>query len=103
MEHFMKKLLGNIQLVFGGDTVMVVISSALFLASVANATHWAVLQRFQYCGICTMFLSLTFGVLSGMESLKPGRKKRTIVSTVLLWAAVLVCFSQGHLVVEQGN
>jgi hypothetical protein len=101
--HIMKTLYLNLRLLFSGDTVMVVISSALFLASVANATHWAVLQRFQYCGICTMFLSLTFGVLSGMEALKPGRKKRTIVSTVLLWAAVLVCFSQGHLVVNQGN
>jgi hypothetical protein len=86
-----------------GDTLMVVISSLLFLASVANATHWAVLQQFRYCIICTMLLSLTFGVLSVMELLEPERKKRTIVSTVLLWAAVLICISQDHLVVVQGN
>jgi hypothetical protein len=48
-------------------------------------------------------LSLTFGVLSGIEVFKPGRKKQTIVSTVLLWAAVLVCIGQGHLVTVQGN
>ena len=101
--HIMKTLCLNLRLLLSGDTVMVVISSALFLASVANATQWAVLQHFRYCGICTMFLSLTFGVLSGIEVFKPDRKKRTIVSTVLLWAAVLVCFSQGHLVVVQGN
>jgi hypothetical protein len=88
---------------FSGDTLMVVISSLLFLASVANATHWAVLQQFRYCIICTMLLSLTFGALTLMEALKPERKKRTIVSTVLLWAAVLICISQGHLVVVQGN
>jgi hypothetical protein len=102
-DGIMKTLYLNLRLLLNGDTVMVVISGALFLASVANATHWAVLQRFQYCGICTLLLSLTFGLLSGMESLKPGRKKRTIVATVLLWAAVLVCLSQGHLVVNQGN
>ena len=99
----MKALYLNLRLLLSGDTVMVVISSALFLAWVANATHWAVLGRFQYCIICTLLLSLTFGVLSGIEVFKPGRKKRTIVSTVLLWAAVLVCLSQGHLVTVQGN
>jgi hypothetical protein len=99
----MKTLYLNIRLLCGGDTVLVVISSALFLASVANATQWAVLQHFRYCGICTLLLSLTFGLLAGMESLKPERKKRTIVATVLLWAAVLICFSQGHLVTLQDN
>jgi hypothetical protein len=41
--------------------------------------------------------------ISAIEVFKPGRKKRTIVSTVLLWASVLVCLSQGHLVTVQGN
>jgi hypothetical protein len=99
----MKTIYLNLRLLCSGDTVLVVISSALFLASVADATHWAVLQRFHYCIICTLLLSLTFGVLSGMELLKPERKKRTIVATVLFWAAVLVCLSQGHLVTVQDN
>jgi hypothetical protein len=99
----MKTLYLNLRLLCSGDTVMVIISSALFLASVADATQWAVLQHFRFCIICTMLLSLTFGVLSAVESFKAGPNKRNIISTVLLWAAFVVCFSQGHLVTLQNN
>jgi hypothetical protein len=99
----MKTLYLNLRLLFSGDTVLLVISSALFLASVANATQWPVLQSFRFCGICTLLLSLTFGLLVGIELSKPDRKKRTIAAAVLFLATVLICLSQGHLVIESSN
>jgi hypothetical protein len=64
---------------------------------VANATQWPVLRAFRFCGICTLLLSLTFGVLSGLELRKPERQKRTIL------AAIVICLGQTHIVIEQAN
>ena len=84
----------NLRLVFSGETVLLLMSSALFLASVANGTQWAVLRNFRFCGICTLLLSLTFGILSSLQLRKPERQTRTI------GAAVLIRLSQGNFVIK---
>ena len=91
----MKALYFNLRLIFSGDTVLLVFSVALLLASLANATQWAVLRGFRFCGICTLLLSLTFFLLSGLELLKQQRPKRTMVATVFFFLATLLCFRIG--------
>jgi hypothetical protein len=98
----MKTLYLNLRLVFSGDTVLVVISTWLFLASLANTTHWRMLQSFRFCGICTLLLSTTFCLLTGIELFKEERTNRTIVAGILLLAAVVMCFSNGHFTIQRG-
>ena len=69
----MKTSHSNLRLIFSGDTVLLVFSSLLFLASLANATQWPVLHAFRFCGIMTTLFSLTFLLLSGLEAFKPQR------------------------------
>jgi uncharacterized membrane protein len=99
----MKKLIINLQSIFSGDTVLLVLSILLFLASVANTTQWPLLRPYRFCGICTLFFSLAFGFLSGMEVIKGQRKKRTIVAAILFLAATVICIRSGHFVVLQGS
>jgi uncharacterized membrane protein len=99
----MKKLLINLQSIFCGDTVLLVLSILLFLASLANTTQWPLLRPYRFCGICTLFFSLAFGLLSGMEVLKGQRKKRTIIAAILFLAAAVICLSSGHFVIVQGS
>jgi len=101
--HIMKTLYSNLRLMFSGDTVLLVISIMIFLASVANATQWPVLRAFRYCGICTLLLSLIFLLFSVAELLKPERQKRTILAALLFFATVVVCLSSGHFVIERGD
>jgi hypothetical protein len=97
----MKTLYCNLRLIFSGDTVLLVFSVMIFLASMANATQWPALRAFRFCGICTLLLSLTFFLLSGLELLKQ-RQKRTILATVLFLAALVVCFSSStHVAIER--
>jgi hypothetical protein len=98
----MKTLYYNLRLMFSGDTVLLGFSVVIFLASVANATHWPLLRGFRYCIICTLLLSLTFLVLSSMELLKQPRRKRTILAAVFFLAATFICLSCGqHFVIER--
>ena len=99
----MKTLYYNLRLILSGDTVLLVLSIALFLASVANATQWPLLRAFRFCGICTLLLSLTFGVLSGLELRKPERQKRTILAAILFLAAIVICLSRTHIVIGEAN
>jgi hypothetical protein len=98
----MKTVYNNIRLVFSGDSVMLVISIFVFLASLANATQWQILRPYRFCGICTMLISLTFFLLTGLETLKPDRLKRTIVSSLLFLAATLICLRGVHFFIERG-
>lgn len=85
-------------LIFSGNTVLLILSSAVFLASLANATQWQVLRAFRFCGIITTLFSLTFFLLSGLELIKHERHKRTIVAAILFLAATVLCLSNGHFV-----
>jgi hypothetical protein len=96
----MKKLLINLRLIFCGDTVLLVFSILLFLASVANSTQWPLLRAYRFCGICTLLFSVTFLLLSGLELLKGQRQKRTILAAILFLAATVICLSNGHFVIE---
>ena len=91
----------NLRLIFSGDTVLLVFSILAILASVANATQWPVLRDFRFCGICTLLLSLTFLLLSGLELRKPQRQKRTILAAILFLAATVICLSNAHIVIER--
>ena len=93
----MRTLYSNLRLVFSGDTVLLVFSVLLFLASLANATHWPVLRGFRFCGILTLLFSLSFFLLAGME-LSKQRQKRTIAATLFFLAALILCLSQGHVI-----
>ncbi len=99
----MKTLYLNLRLIFSGDTVLLVFSILLFLASLANATQWLMLRTFRFCGIMTLLLSLTFLLLSGMELRKQQRQKRTILAAILFLAAVITCLSNAHIVIERTN
>ena len=101
--HVMKTLYSNLRLIFSGDTVLLVISIMAFLASVANATQWPVLQGFRYCGICTLFLSLTFFIFSVVELVKHQRQKRTILAALFFLATIVVCLSNTHVVIERAQ
>jgi hypothetical protein len=98
--YIMKILYSHIRLIFSGDTVLLTFSVIIFLASLANATQWAILRSCRFCGICTMLFSTTFFLLSSLEVLKPERQKRTIVAAAFFLAAVLLCFRNFHIVVE---
>jgi hypothetical protein len=62
-------------LIFSGAALLLIISIMLFLASVANATQWLVLQGFRYYGICTLLLSLAFFIFSVVELVSRVRNK----------------------------
>jgi hypothetical protein len=90
-----------LRLIFSSDTALVVFSGALFLASVANATHGRMLRSFQFCGICTTLLSVTFLLLTGHELIKQEqRRKRTIAATTLFLLATLICIHGMKIVRE---
>jgi hypothetical protein len=91
----------NLRLIFSGDTVLLVLGSALVLSSLANATHWPALRSFQYCAICDLLLSLTFFLLSTMEAIKNPSRKRTIFAAILFFVATALCLSGGHHFVIQ--
>ena len=93
----------NLRLICSGDSVLLVFSILLFLASVANATQWPALRSFRFCGICTTLLSLTFCLLSTMEAFKPGRQKRTVFAALFFLAALVICLHGMHIVIESGN
>lgn len=95
----MKALYSNLRLIFSGDTVLLVFSIAIFLASLANATHWPALRAFRFCGTLTLFLSLAFCLLSGLEVFKHQRRKRTILAAIFFLAATVGCLSCGHFVI----
>ena len=95
----MKTLYSNLRLVFSGDTVLLVISIMGFLASVANATQWAVLQSFRFCGICTLILSLTFFLFTVVDLARHERRKRTVAAAMFFLATVIVCLSGDHFVI----
>jgi hypothetical protein len=97
----MKTLYCNLRLIFSGDTVLLVFSVMIFLASMANATQWPALRAFRFCGICTLLLSLTFLLLSSLELLKPQRQKRTILAALFFLTATILCFSGTHFVIER--
>jgi hypothetical protein len=98
----MKTLYSNLRLIFSGDTVLLVISIMLFLASLANATQLRVLRPCRFCGVLTLFLSLGFFLLSSMELHKGQRQKRTILAVILFFGAVVFCLSNGHFVIQRG-
>jgi uncharacterized membrane protein len=99
----MKILHTNLRLVFSGDTVLLVSSMLTFLASLANSTQWPVISEFRFCGICTLFVSVAFAILSALEAFKQQRQKRTIAAAILFLAAAALCLSSGHIVIETGN
>ena len=99
----MKTLCSNLRLIFSGDTVLVAFSIALFLASLANATHWHLLRACRFCGILTLLFSFTFSLLSSSELFKPQRRKRTILAATLFWAATVISVSGGHLMILPAN
>ncbi len=99
----MKTLYSNLRLIFSGDTVVLVISILIFLASVANATQWSMLQAFRFCGICTLILSLTFFLFTVVELARYERRKRTIAAAALFLATVVVCLSNAHIVIERAQ
>jgi hypothetical protein len=94
----MKTLNSNLRLIFSGDTVLLVFSIALLLASLANRTQWPVLRSFRFCGVLTFFLSLAFCLLSGLEAFKPRRRKRTILAAMFFLASTAACLS--HMQIE---
>jgi hypothetical protein len=96
-----KTTYSNLLLAFSGDSVLLVFSIALFLASLANATQWAVLRAFQFCGICVTLLSLTFLILSSMELFKHQRQKRTIIAALFFLAATVICLSNSRIIIER--
>ncbi|HEY3913915.1 MAG TPA: hypothetical protein VGN61_05460 [Verrucomicrobiae bacterium] len=97
----MKALYYNVRLIFSGDTVLLFVSIALFLASLANATQWQVLRGWRFCGICTTFLSVGFLLFTGFDLLKNERQKRTLVAAVFFLAATALCFSGMRIEVVQ--
>jgi hypothetical protein len=99
----MKTPYSNLRLIFSGDTVLLVFSAALFLASLANATQWPVLGAFRFCGMVTLLFSLAFLLLSGLEALKPQRRKRTILAAILFLTATVICLSGTRIVIDHGN
>ena len=99
----MKTLYSNLRLIFSGDTVLLALSTLLFLASLANATQWPVLRACRFCGIMTTLFSLTFLMLSGLKAFKPQRRKRTILAALLFLAATVICLSGTRIVINQGN
>ncbi len=100
----MRTLAFNWRSVFRGESVLVVFSIGLFLASLANATQWPVLRGFRFCGICVLLLSLTFDMLSSLEIVKAEqRRKRTILAAVLFLTATALCFGNGHFVITRSN
>ena len=99
----MKTLYSNLRLVFSGDTVLLVISIMGFLASVANATQWAVIQSFRFCGICTFLLSTTFLLFTVVDLAKNERRKRTIVAAMFFLATVVVYLSGTRIVTDPGQ
>jgi uncharacterized membrane protein len=76
--------------------VLLAFGILILLASLANATGWQVVRSFRFCGICTLLLSFTFFLLTGMELLKNPRQKRTIVAALLFLAATALCFTGSH-------
>jgi hypothetical protein len=103
LDMTMKTLYCNLRLIFSGDTVLLVFSILLFLASMANVTHWPALRAFRFCGICTLLLSLTFFLLSSVEIFKHQRQHRTIIAALLFLAATVLCLSNGHFVIERAQ
>jgi Kef-type K+ transport system membrane component KefB len=99
----MKTLFLNLRLIFSGDTVLLVLSILLFLASLANATHWPTLRTYRFCGVLTTFFSVGFFLLSSMELRKQPRQKRTIIAAILFFAALVFCFINTHIVIQPAN
>jgi hypothetical protein len=99
----MKTLYSSLRLIVSGETALVVLSVALFLASLANRTQWPALRACRFCGTLTLFLSLAFCILSSMEIFKHQRRKRTIMAAVLFLAATVLCISGGRFVVNGGS
>jgi hypothetical protein len=91
----------NLRLIFSGNTALLILSMVIFLASLANATQWPALRAFRFCGVCTLLFSLTFFVLSSLELLKYQRQKRTISAAILFLAAMVICLSNAHVVIER--
>jgi hypothetical protein len=99
----MKTFYSSLRLVFSGDTVLLVISIMLFLASLANATHWLALRSCRFCGVMTLFLSLAFFLLSGFELQKHPGQKRTLLAVLFFLAATVTCLYSGHIVIGRPN
>jgi heme/copper-type cytochrome/quinol oxidase subunit 3 len=93
----MKTFYSSLRLVFSGDTVLLVISALLFLASLANATEWRALRHCRFCGILTTLFSLTFALLSIHELQKlEQRPLRAIMAAALFVVAAVLCFCGAH-------
>ena len=61
------------------------------LAALANRTQWPALRAFHFCGTCILLLSLTFGLLTTLESFKYQRRKRAILAAFFFLAAASLC------------
>jgi len=96
-----KTLYSNLRVIFSGDTVLLVFSILMFLASLANATQWPALRACRFCGIWTTLFSLTFCLLSGLELVRHQRQKRTILAAILFLAATVLCLSGVHVVIRR--
>ena len=90
----------NLRLIFSGDTVLLIFSNLIFLASLANATQWPALRAFRFCGICTTLFSLTFLLLTSVELVKHPRQKRTILAALFFLAATVICLSGTRIVIN---
>lgn len=99
----METLYSSFKLICSGDTVLLGISTLVFLAALANETQWRVLSGFRFCGICTMLLSITFLLFTALELIQGERRKRTIAAAALFLAATALCFMGMHIVIETGN
>ena len=93
----MKTLYFNLRLIFSGESVLLVLSIAVFLASLANATQWPVLHAWRFCGILTLLLGSTFLLFSGLELRNSPRQRRMIVAAGLFLAATVLCLINAQI------
>jgi len=92
----------NLRLIFSGDTVLLVFSVVLLLASLSEFTHWPELRAFRVFGVLTLLFSPVFLILSCLELVRYQRRIRTILSAIGFLAATVISliallYATGHI------